>query len=664
MSDRMILRPGLLGGFYPERSDETLSTPDRIMATAYGRIQQLAARRPVSKRLFLRRVRREGRTLQTLSNDELIAARVALGEDLRVHGLGRRNTARAFALVREVSGRVLGMRHFDVQLVGGLIMLQGKVVEMATGEGKTLTATLTAAVMALSGVPVHVVTVNDFLAARDAEWMTPLFEFLGLSVGVILEDMDVDARRTAYACDITYCTNKQLAFDYLKDRLILEAETRPLHMALEGLLHERSRREQVMMRGLCFAIVDEADSVLVDEARTPLIIAQKGDTSEMEAIYRQAINTARSMQSPRDFTVSERDFRIDITDLGKAQLRRSTQQLGGVWATESHREELAKQALSALWLYKRDKHYLVQEESIQIVDEYTGRVMADRSWERGLHQMIEVKEGVNISMRQETLIRISYQKFFRRYIRLSGMSGTAQEVAGELSAVYRLRTRRVPTNKRSRRWNKGEYCYAKVEHKWQAVLREVKRQHKKGRPLLIGTQSVDASEHLSAILTKSGLRHRVLNARQNEAEAEIIAQAGELGRITVATNMAGRGTDIALDGAARAAGGLHVIATGRHDAARIDRQLYGRAARQGDPGSHITFVSLEDDLMRVFYGRKLRPFIAITAWGRGWVPGFIARPLVNLAQWASERRNSGIRKNLLKADGSLEELLAFSGRGE
>ena len=433
MSDRMILRPGLLGGFYPERSDEILSTPDRIMASAYGRIQQLVARRPVSKRLFLRRVRREGRALQTLGNDELMAARIALGEDLRVRGLGRRNTARAFALVREASGRVLGMRHFDVQLVGGLIMLQGKVVEMATGEGKTPTATLTAAVMALSGVPVHVVTVNDFLAARDAEWMTPLFEFLGLSVGVILEDMDVDARRNAYACDITYCTNKQLAFDYLKDRLILEAETRPLHMALEGLLHERPRREQVMMRGLCFAIVDEADSVLVDEARTPLIIAQKGDTTEMEAIYRQAINTARSMQTPRDFTVSERDFRIDITDLGKAQLRRSTQQLGGVWATESHREELAKQALSALWLYKRGKHYLVQEESIQIVDEYTGRVMADSSWERGLHQMIEVKEGLNISMRQETLIRISYPKFFRRYIRLSGMSGTAQEVAGELS---------------------------------------------------------------------------------------------------------------------------------------------------------------------------------------------------------------------------------------
>ncbi len=664
MSERMILRPGLLAGFYPERSDERLSTPDRIMAGAYGRIQQLIARRPVSKRVFLMRVRRAARVLQTLSNQELTKKRIALSEDLQVNGLAGRTTAEAFALVREVSGRVLGMRHFDVQLVGGLLMLQGQIAEMATGEGKTLTATLTAAVMALSGVPVHVVTVNDFLASRDADWMSPLFKFLGLSVGVILEDMDVDARRAAYACDITYCTNKQLAFDYLKDRLILEAETRPLHMALEGLLHDRSRREQVMLRGLCFAIVDEADSVLVDEARTPLIIAQKGDTSEMEKIYRQAINTARGLQNPRDFSMSERDFRIDLTDLGKAQLRRATQQLGGVWATASHREELGKQALSALWLYKRDKHYLVQDESIQIVDEYTGRVMADRSWERGLHQMIEVKEGVDISMRQETLIRISYQKFFRRYIRLSGMTGTAQEVAGELSAVYRLRTRRVPTNRRSRRWDKGEYCYATTDHKWQAVLREVIRRHKKGRPILIGTQSVEASEHLSGILTKQGLAHRVLNARQNEAEAEIIAQAGEAGRITVATNMAGRGTDIALDDAARASGGLHVIATGRHDAARIDRQLYGRAARQGDPGSHVTFVSLQDDLMRVFYGRKLRLLTHLSNWGRGWVPALIARPLVNLAQWASEKRNSGIRKNLLKADDSLEELLAFSGRGE
>ncbi|WP_037230565.1 preprotein translocase subunit SecA [Roseobacter sp. GAI101] len=664
MSERMILRPGLLGGFYPERSDERLSTPDRIMAAAYGRLQQMFARRPVSKRLFLMRVKRAGRKLQTLSNQELTEMRIALTEDLRLNGLVRANTAKAFALVREASGRVLGMRHFDVQLVGGLIMLQGQIAEMATGEGKTLTATLTAAVMAMSGVPVHLVTVNDFLASRDAEWMGPLFQFLGLSVGVILEDMEVDDRRAAYACDITYCTNNQLTFDYLKDRLILEAETRPLHMALEGLLHQRSHREQVMMRGLCFAIVDEADSVLVDEARTPLIIAQKGDTSEMETIYRQAINTARAMQTPRDFSLSERDFRIEFTDLGKAQLRRATRQLGGVWATETHREELGRQALSALWLYKRDKHYLVQDESIQIVDEYTGRIMADRSWERGLHQMIEVKEGVDISMRQETLIRISYQKFFRRYIRLSGMTGTAQEVAGELSAVYRLRTRRVPTNKRSKRWDKGAFCYATADYKWQAVLREVVRRYKKGRPILIGTQSVDASEHLSALLTAKGLQHRVLNARQNEAESEIIAEAGQSGRITVATNMAGRGTDIALDDAARAAGGLHVIATGRHDAARIDRQLYGRAARQGDPGSHVTFVSLEDDLMRVFYGRKLRPLIAMTAWGRGWVPGFIARPSVNLAQWASEKRNSGIRKSLLKADDSLDELLAFSGRGE
>jgi preprotein translocase subunit SecA len=664
MSDRMIMRPGLLGGFYPERSDERLSTPDRIMANAYGRLQQLFARRPVSKRVFLMRVKRAGRDLQHLSNSELSEKRAALAEDLQLNGLGRQNTAEAFALVREVSGRVLGMRHFDVQLVGGLIMLQGQIAEMATGEGKTLTATLTAAVMALSGVPVHVVTVNDFLASRDADWMQPLFAFLGLSVGVILEDMDIEERRAAYACDITYCTNKQLAFDYLKDRLILEAETRPLHMALEGLLHDRARREQVMMRGLCFAIVDEADSVLVDEARTPLIIAQKGDVSEIETIYRQAIDTARTLQTPRDFTMSERDFRIDFTDLGKAQLRRSTQQLGGVWATETHREELGRQALSALWLYKRDKHYLVQDESIQIVDEYTGRVMADRSWERGLHQMIEVKEGVDISMRQETLIRISYQKFFRRYIRLSGMTGTAQEVAGELSSVYRLRTRRVPTNKRSRRWDKGEYCYATSDYKWKAVLREVVRKHKKGRPILIGTQSVEASEHLSGLLTQQGLHHRVLNARQNEAESEIIAQAGLTSRITVATNMAGRGTDIALDDATRAAGGLHVIATGRHDAARIDRQLYGRAARQGDPGSHITFVSLQDDLLRVFYGSKLRPLIVLTSWGRGWVPSFIARPSVNLAQWTSEKRNSRIRQNLLKADDSLDELLAFSGRGE
>lgn len=666
MSDRKLLRPGVLAGFYPEQEDERLGTLDRLMAQGMGWLNQLLARRPLGRYGFLMRVRRAERRLAELSDSELAHHAVEVSRDLRLRGLTPSHVVRAFALVSEMSSRRLGMRHFNVQLLGGLVMLNGQIAEMATGEGKTLTATLTAAVMALSGVPVHVITVNDFLAERDARWMGTLYRALGLSVGVVIEGMSPDERRAAYACDITYCTNKQVVFDYLKDRLAMNHETRPLHLALDGLYADQPRASQVVMRGLCFAIVDEADSVLIDEARTPLIIAKQGDASGMEETYARAISVARGLRQPRDFTLRERDWQVELTELGRAALRRATRRFGGVWATDSHREELAKQALSALHLYRRDTHYLVTEGTVQIVDEYTGRVMADRSWERGLHQMIEVKEGLEITTRQETLIRLSYQRFFRRYVRLSGMTGTASEVAGELSSVYRLKTRRVPTNRRSRRRDFGQYFYATEDRKWQAVLREIAREHRRGRPILVGTQSVAASEHLAALLDAAGLSHRVLNARHNDAEAEIIADAGTAGRITVATNMAGRGTDIKPDAAALAAGGLHVIATGRHDARRIDRQLYGRAARQGDPGSHITLMSLEDDLIRLHFGTRLTPLskLADLRWSRGRVPAVLARPLMALAQHAGERQHLAARKSLLKADDGLEDLLAFSGRTE
>jgi preprotein translocase subunit SecA len=417
-----------------------------------------------------------------------------------------------------------------------------------------------------------------------------------------------------------------------------------------------------MMRGLCFAIVDEADSVLVDEARTPLIITQPGDVSEMEQTFARAMDVARSMTGPRDFVVDEAGWKITLTDLGKAQIARVSSRWGGLWATDIHREELAQQALSALHLYQKDKHYIVQDESVQIVDEYTGRVMSDRSWERGLHQMIELKEGVELTGRQETLIRISYQRFFRRYMRLSGMTGTAREIAAELQSVYRLRTRRVPNNRRSRRWHMGHRIYATTDHKWNAIVAEVRRQRKRGRPVLIGTRSVAASEDLSERLDLVGIAHRVLNARQNASEADIVAQAGQPGAVTVATNMAGRGTDITLGEGVADAGGLMVIMTEMHDSARIDRQLFGRCARQGDRGSTLAVTALDDDLMRLFYGKRLRWLQVICDWGRGRVPGFLARRLMRLAQRATERKHATLRRSLLRTDDALEDLLAFSGR--
>jgi preprotein translocase subunit SecA len=550
------------------------------------------------------------------------------------------------------------MRHFEVQLLGGWAMMRGKVAEMETGEGKTLTATLPAATAALAGIPVHIITVNDFLVARDAAWMKPLYDVLGLSVGTILEGMSPTDRRRAYGCSITYCTNKQVVFDYLKDRLLLQQENRALHLKIEALHRADSRVSRLMMRGLCFAVVDEADSVLVDEARTPLIISGGRGAGDEERVYRQAVDAARRMRAGRDYLVSERERHVDLTDLGRAHAARLTNRYGGVWNVPGHRENVIRQALAALHLHLRDKHYLVDEGQIRIVDEYTGRVMADRSWERGLHQMVEAKEGLEISGRQETLARISYQRFFRRYLRLAGMTGTAREVAGELWAVYRLNTVRIPTNRPQARKIHGDLLYPTSQSKWQAIAAQVAELHRSGRPVLVGTRSVADSEHISGLLDEAGIQHSVLNARQNRTEAEIVAQAGQPGRVTVATNMAGRGTDIRLAPGVGEAGGLFVIASERHEAGRIDRQLFGRSGRQGDPGEGQAMVSLDDELVRSVFGRLLDRLRS------GHLPVWLGRLLFSWAQRTTERRHSAIRKRLLHSDESLQDLLAFSGRGE
>ena len=507
----------------------------------------------------------------------------------------------------------------------------------------------------------HIVTVNDFLVARDARWMGPVYQALGLTVGTITEGMSLEERRQAYACDVTYCTNKQLTFDYLKDRLLLDQENRRLHLQLEDLYQSRPRTSRLLMRGLCFAIVDEADSVLVDEARTPLIISNSGKMEQEEATYRDAIRMASKLSHPRDFTIDARDKEVKLTDFGKAQVRHFTRGKSGVWSGAKRSSELVRQALAALHVYVLDKHYLVKEGKVQIIDEYTGRVMADRSWERGLHQMIETKEDCAISGRQETLARISYQKFFRRYLRLGGMTGTAHEVTRELSLVYHLNVVRIPTNKPVQRQHFEDLVYVTEALKWEKIVASIRELHLQQRPVLIGTKSVAASEHLSGLLNAEGLQHQVLNARQNQEEAQIIAQAGQAGRITVATNMAGRGTDIRLAPGIAEQGGLHVLASERHEARRIDRQLFGRGGRQGDPGSFQTIVSLEDEFMREFYGKKLLRLFT----GRSKpLPGWIGRLLVALAQSAAERYHSRLRRELLKQDDNLNDMLAFSGRGE
>lgn len=664
MADTTIYRPGAILGSYPQREDERLSGLDRFFAGVGGWVRKRLTGLGLGRQRFLTRVHAEEKGLERLVDIALRSEIRSVKEDLQLHGLTEPLMARAFALIRETASRTLGMRHFDVQLLGGRIMLSGRLAEMDTGEGKTLTATLAAATAALAGMPVHVVTVNDFLAERDAAWMGPLYRAMGLSVGVILEGMELEQRRTAYASDITYCTNKQLAFDYLKDRIILDSETRQLHLRIEGLTAEKPRTDRVLMRGLCFAIVDEADSVLVDEARTPLVISRKSDNSAMEQTYVRAVSLARWMRHPEDFTVRTAERRIDLTASGKEALRERSETLGGVWAADVHREDLVRQALTALHLYERDKHYIVRQGRIEIVDEYTGRVMGDRSWERGLHQMIEIKEEVEVTGRHETLARISYQRFFRRYLLLAGMTGTAREVAGELWSVYNLGVSRVPPNKASRRTIHQCRFFAREDQKWQAVADRIEALNRTGRPVLVGTRHVHASETLSRLLVERGLEHQVLNARQNDTEAEIVARAGQRGQITVATNMAGRGTDIKLANGVEELGGLFVLGTELHDSGRIDRQLFGRCGRQGDRGETQMYLSLEDEIVTAAFGSRLEWLAARLDGGKGRIPRLIAGPLFWMAQAAAERRNAVIRKALLRHDDSLEDLLAFTGRTE
>ncbi|SPP66887.1 preprotein translocase subunit SecA [Nitrospira lenta] len=609
-------------------------------------------------------VNRYDQSIRPLPDEGLRALASELRAKLRREGLVFEASAKAFAVVREAAARAIGKRPFDVQLFSGWVLLNGLVAEMATGEGKTLTAVLPAATAALAGVPVHIITVNDYLAARDAAAMGPIYAMLGLSVGVVTHDMEPSARRAAYGCDVTYCTNKEVAFDYLRDRLAVGKQPHRVQLELRRYFGRDVGRDRIVLRGLCFGLVDEADSVLIDEAKVPLIISGSSGEVPEKSLYESALLLARELVPGEDFTMNPRERSVLLTSMGKAKLAARAQLFGGLWKGPRRREALVGQALTALVVFRRDEHYLLREGKVQIIDEYTGRILEGRSWEQGLHQMIEIKEGCSVTPLTNPLIRLTYQRFFRRYLWLAGMTGTAREVSKELWSVYRLASVRIPTNRPIQRVHWGEWVFPTGEDKWKAVTARVAALHLKGRPVLIGTRSVSASEELSSRLIAAGLPHRVLNARQDEEEAAIVACAGEQGRVTVATNMAGRGTDIHIDKAVAELGGLHVIATERHEAGRIDRQLYGRCGRQGDPGSCEAFVSLEDELVqahqRAWAGRVCRLMFSTNR----WIAQRIGVWVVARAQRRAERWHANIRRDLLKHEEQAESSLAFSGTVE
>jgi preprotein translocase subunit SecA len=639
---------------YPEQVQPRPSLLDRVAAKLSGPFVRTARVWRAQRTSIVRAVSALEETMRAMPDEALRATAADLRVQLRRDGFSQAGVARAFALVREVATRTVGQRHYDVQLAGGWVLLNGAIAEMETGEGKTLTATLPACTAALAGIPVHVITVNDYLTARDAEAMTPVYEMLGLRVGVIVHGKDPAARRAAYGCDVTYCTNKELTFDYLRDRIALGRDESRIQLAIERLSGGVSRATQLNLRGLFYAIVDEADSVFVDEARTPLVISGTGDSALQREMYETALEVARGLESGAHYRINATERQLELTDAGKDKLAALAPELPPLFQGERRREELITQALSATHLFLRDTHYLVRDNKVHIIDEFTGRVLADRTWEQGLHQMVEAKEGCPLSNQQTSVARMTYQRFFRRYLWLAGMTGTAQEVAGEVWSVYGLPVVKVPTHRPGQRRNTGDQVFATAEEKWQAVASRVKALHQQGRPVLIGTRSVAASETVSHLLTDAGLPHQLLNARQDKQEAEIVAQAGEPGRITVATNMAGRGTDIKLGPGVKELGGLHVIATELHESARIDRQLYGRCARQGDPGSIEAILSLEDELIRVYLGKA----------GMAAAQGGMRRSLFNVAQMRAELVNAGVRRHLLKHEDQLGDMLAFTGRRE
>jgi len=574
-------------------------------------------------------------SMSTLTDEQLAHKTIELREQLAQGKTLDDILPEAFAAVREASKRTLGMRPFDVQLVGGIVLHQGKIAEMKTGEGKTLTAALPLYLNALAGKGAHLVTVNDYLARRDSEWMGPIYKALGLTIGCLQNHMGDQERKQQYNCDILYATNNELGFDYLRDNM-------------------KFRLEDYVQRELSYAIVDEVDSILIDEARTPLIIS--GSAEEGSRLYTSADKVVQHLQKGVDFEVDEKARSVQLTEVGNDKVE---QQLNvkNLYAVENlNLLHHVNQALRAHALFKRDVEYVVHEGQVLIVDEFTGRILPGRRYSDGLHQALEAKEGVEIERETQTLASITLQNYFRLYKKLAGMTGTAATEAEEFYKIYHLDVVSIPTNKNMIRDDKSDLIFLTKMAKYKAIADDVKERHKKGQPVLIGTVAIETSELLSTILKSQGIAHEVLNAKQHAREADIVAHAGEPGHVTIATNMAGRGTDIKLLPESVQAGGLYILGTERHESRRIDNQLRGRSGRQGDPGESRFYISLEDDLIRIFAGDSLKKNMERFGMQEDEIieSSFVSRNI----EWCQERvekQNFEMRKHLLEYDDVLNQ---------
>jgi preprotein translocase subunit SecA len=655
--------PGLLWGTYPERKvqkheelarrwSSRLSLPDTLMIGRY--------------RGFARAVEAHRHSLAAEHDETLVVRLRALAPMLGRHGLQDDTLAQACAVVALFCHRRLGLAPFETQIMAARAMLDNRLVEMATGEGKTLAVAMAASLGALAGMPVHVITANDYLVERDSEQLHPLYATLGLRVGGITSRHEPEARRAAHACDIVYCTAKEIGFDYLRDRVAGRRRGDDLRRRVDRLAGRAGHA--TLLRGLCMAIIDEADSILIDEARVPLILSRPANDDRRHrhecADYGQALKLARQLAAGSDFEVDLEAGHAELTDAGRRRLDEAAAALpeGSEWRHGRYREEWVRQALNALHAFRRDRDYIVRDGHVEIVDATTGRVAVGRSWSRGLHQLIELKEGCEATPDHVVAAQITFQRLFRRYHRLAGVSGTLRESAVELRRIYGLGVFRLPLRLPLRRQVLPTRFFPDRQSLWSAVAARIAELRAAGRPVLVGTDSVGDSEALAKRLSLAGIPCNILNARQDKEEADIVAQAGQRAKVTVTTNMAGRGTDIPIEPAVEALGGLHVISCQHNAARRIDRQLVGRCARQGGPGSVETMLSLESDLFMKHWPQTwldaLKPALESRPWRHA------ALLLAKLAQRQEEARGAAERRRLLHNDEQIERQLAFGGQTE
>ena len=678
---RTLPSRGLAFGAYPQRAEAAASNAalDAWRALCSRFAARHVAALPASVAQMFTAARTHLAPLDAAAFERAVAC---VRSRLKSEGLAHGVAGAGLALAAEAMRRSLGKTPYDSQVLAAWSMLDGRLVEMATGEGKTLAAALAAAVAALGGAPVHVLTANDYLVRRDRENLEAFYTALGLTSACVVGAMDRGQRAVAWQHDIVYATAREVTFDYLRDHLALGGERDALVLRARALAHAgEAAAAQPVLPGLCLCLIDEADSILLDEAVVPLILA--APTHEIDATaYRRVFALSGGLQRGRDYSLAQARRAAVLTAEGRTRVGTAVEGATGVLSPARRACELVEAALAARHLFRRDREYAIADGQLLLIDELTGRIAEGRQWQGALHPMVEIKEGLAPSAPTATAAQITYQRFFPRYLRLGGMSGTLREARHELRVLYDAPVQRVPLSQPDRRDWLGERCYLDAAHKWRAVMAAVQAMHRAGRPVLVGTDSVADSAHLSALLHAAGLRHQLLNATQDANEAERIARAGESGQITVATNIAGRGTDIRLDALAQARGGLHVIATMRNRSRRIDRQLIGRAARHGDPGSAQAMVALNDGLLqrawpapllagarRIAAGLQpraaLHASLSLAADGAaGSVPRWLARPLFALAQARAEWRDRAHRRELRRSDRNAGELFGFAGGTE